>query len=111
MKSKKAVMSPQRRVRLMNLFVDGTGTAAISGVCANDFTLTDNGTGDYTLTPDIPFAQAPQVICTPKTASIICQLGTVSTSAIQILTKNLSAVATDADFHVLVVGSDSADQI
>lgn len=105
------VVSPQRRMRIMSVKVDGTGTAALSGTCSNNFSLTDNGTGDYNINPRIPFGRAPEVIATPITDNIICKVGTVTASAIQILTENLSGSATDADFHLIVLGSDSADQI
>lgn len=107
----KVVQCPQRKVRLMAAFVDGTGTAALSGLNSPNMSLTDNGTGDYTLTLDEAYAQAPQVVATPKTDNIICKIGTVTASSIQILTENLSGSATDADFHVMIIGSDSADQI
>lgn len=110
MQNSKQVVSPQRKMRIMSVKVDGTGTAAISGTCASNMTLTDNGTGDYTLTPNLAFKRAPEVIATPITDNIICKIGTVTTTAIQILTENLSGVATDADFHAIILGSDTEDQ-
>lgn len=109
--SAKQVVSPQRKMRLMSVIVDGTGTAALSGICANNMTLTDSGTGDYLLTFDIPFIQLPQVLATPVTDNIICKIGTVAVGSVQILTENLSGSATDADFHCVIIGSDVADQI
>lgn len=106
----KAVKSSQRLMRLMSAKVDGTGTAALSGTCANDMSLTDSGTGDYLLTFDEPFLRAPEVIATPITDNIVCKLGTVAVGSVQILTENLSGTATDADFHVIILGSDSADE-
>ena len=44
------VKSTQRLVRTVYAKVNGTGTAAIIQG-STDFTLVDNGTGDYTLTP------------------------------------------------------------
>ena len=108
--SSKAIASPQRRVRVMSVKITG-GTIALSGICANNFTVAKTGTGDYLLTPVIPFKQVPQVFATPETASIVCHLGTITASAIQLLTKNLSAAAADATFHVIIVGSDTPDQI
>lgn len=107
----KQVKCPQLRMRIMSAKVDGTGTAALSGTCANNFTLTDNGTGDYTLTFGIPFKRVPEVIATPITDNIVCKLGTVAVDSVQILTENLSGSATDADFHFIVLGADTADQI
>lgn len=107
----KVVASPQRKIRMMAVFVDGTGTAALSGLCSKNMTLTDNGTGDYTLTFNTAYVQAPIVVASPKTDNIICKIGTVAVGSVQILTENLSGSATDADFHVILVGSDTADQI
>ena len=109
--SSKNVLSPQRKMRIMGVLVDGTGTASLSGICSRNMNLTDNGTGDYTLTFQVPFSQAPQILASPVTDNIICKIGTVTASAAQILTENLSGTATDADFHVIVLGSDAADQI
>jgi hypothetical protein len=110
-KRSKAVTCPQRAMRMMSVVVDGTGTASLGGICANDMTLTDNGTGDYTLTMKHAFKQLPQVLATPVTDNRICKIGTVTASAVQILTEDLSGSAADADFHVILLGSDTLDQI
>lgn len=107
----RSVKSPQRLMRIMSVKVDGTGTAALSGTCANDMTLTDNGTGDYTLTFDEAFARAPEIVVTPITNDIIAKIGASAVGSCQILTENLSGVATDADFHVMILGSDATDAI
>lgn len=111
MLNSKHVQCPQRKTRVMGVIVDGTGTAALGGFCANNMALTDNGTGDYTLTYDLPFGQVPSVVATPVTDNIICKIGTNAVGSVQVLTENLSGSATDADFHVIIMGSDSADQI
>lgn len=107
----RAVTSPQQRVSLLSVVVDGTGTASVSGTCSFNVSLTDSGTGDYLITFLQPFARVPQCVATAVTDNIYCKIGTVTTSSVQILTENLSGVATDADFHLIVVGSNSADQI
>lgn len=107
----KQVVCSQRKMRLISVKVDGTGTASVSGTCSKNVTLTDNGTGDYTVTFNLPYIQIPEVVACPITASRICQLGTVAVGSVQVLTKNLSGSAADADFHLIVIGSDSADQI
>lgn len=106
-----AITSPQMRMSLLSLKVTGTGTASLSGTCALNCSLTDNGTGDYTITFLNPFKRAPEAVATAVTDNIYCKIGTVSTSSIQILTENLSGVATDADFHLIVLGSFTADQV
>ena len=107
----RSVKSTQRLIRTMSAKVDGTGTVSLSGTCANDMTLTDNGTGDYTLTFDEAFARAPEVFVLPATNDIIARVGTVAVGSVQIITENLSGAATDADFHVLIMGSDAQDAI
>jgi hypothetical protein len=107
----KAVKSTQRNMRLMTVFLDGTGTAALSGLCANDMALTDNGTGDYTLTFDVPFERAPQVFCTPLTDNIYVKVTSALVGSCVVKSENLSGTATDADFHVLIIGSDAADAV
>ncbi len=110
LKNAKQVVCPQRAMRIMSVKVDGTGTVALSGTCSNNMTLTDSGTGDYLLTFNIPYLRAPEVIATPITDNIVAKIGTVAVGSVQILTENLSGAATDADFHVIILGSDTADQ-
>lgn len=107
----RAVTCPQQQVSLLSVKVDGTGTASVSGTCALNVSLTDNGTGDYTITFLNPFKAAPECVATAITDNIYCKIGTVAAGSVQILTENLSGAATDADFHLIVVGSFSADQI
>ena len=106
----KQVLSPQRDMRIMSLKVTGTGTASLSGTCANNVTLTDNGTGDYTLTFKLPYLRVPEVIATAVTDNIYCKVGTIAVGSVQVLTENLSGAATDAVFHVIILGADTADQ-
>lgn len=105
------VVCPQQRMRVMSVKVTGTGTAAVSGTCSNNMTLTDNGTGDYTLTFKIPYQRAPEVIVTPSTDNIITKIVSVAVGSVRISTENLSGSATDASFHTIILGSDSKDQI
>lgn len=107
----KAVSCPQRKMRIMSVIVDGTGTAALTGICSKNMALVDNGTGDYNLNFNIAYRQVPQVIATPVTDNIICKIGTVTAAGAQVLTENLSGAATDADFHVMILGSDTTDQL
>lgn len=105
------IKGTQRLPRLLAAIVDGTGTAAIR-MGSTDFTLTDNGTGDYTLTFAKAFLRKPMIQVTCATND--CYAETVdadnSLTAVHILTKNNADAATDAVFHVLVLGYDSADQ-
>jgi hypothetical protein len=103
----RSIKSEARQQRVINLRVTGTGTATINeGI--GQATLTDNGTGDYTITFATRFVRAPVVVVTTGTASTIARVGTLAVNSVQILTTNLSAVATDAIFHVQITGWDAA---
>lgn len=99
-------------IRQLELIVDGTGTAALSGPAANQATLTDNGTGDYTITFDEPFAQIP--VCIPVCLTADCAVDTmvpaVDDVQITLVDATDGTTAKDGDFHILIVGADTADQ-
>lgn len=107
----RTIKSPQRLVRMITCKVQGTGTAAVTGTCANDVSLTDSGTGDYLITFDEAFARAPEVFVTMVTNDTIAKIGTLAVGSVQILTEDLSGAAIDAVFHIMVVGSDAEDAI
>ena len=108
----KIVESPQRKMQLITLKKSGLGTPAISGSCANFCTITDNGTGDYTINlTEIPLAQVPEVFVQVKTDNRIAKLGTVTALAVRVLTEDLSGDAAEADFDLLIVGSLARDLI
>lgn len=76
-----------------------------------DVTIAEGtGAGDYTITFNEPFMQAPHVVvmCSDARAP---RIAAVSTTSVQILLKNLSGTASDSDFHVLVFGSMAEDAI
>ncbi len=106
------IKGTQRLPRVLAFRVDGTGTASILEG-SFDAALTDNGTGDYTLTFTKAFARTPVVVVTPIGASgdVIATLDTISTTAVIINTWDGTdgTTAKDADFHVLVHGWDAAD--
>jgi hypothetical protein len=106
----RSVKSTQRNPVILPFRVDGTGTASLlEGT--TDATLTDNGTGDYTLTFAQAFGRTPIVTATPVTTGIHIEIKAVSTTAVQFNTFAVAdgTTATDADFHAIVVGLDSAD--
>lgn len=112
------VKCPQRKMRMLALRITGTGTAAInegaSNGSANGATLTDNGTGDYTITFGTAFGRAPVCTVTPVATAgdVIATIHTVSTSAVRITTWDGTdgTTAKDAVFHLLVVGADAVDE-
>ena len=104
------VLNRQRLVHMIAGRVQGTGTAAmLEG--GNELTLTDNGTGDYTLAISPAYARVPTVLCQSLTADAIAQVGTISASSIQVLGFDATdgTTAKDIDFHILIVGSDAED--
>ena len=105
------IKGTQRLPRLLALKVDGVSATAAISIGQFDATLVDNGTGDYTLSPVVPFARAPLVVVTCETATAYAEVASASASAVQILVKNpATGAAKDAVFHVMILGYDSADQ-
>jgi hypothetical protein len=104
------IKGSQRLPRLLAFRVDGTGTASIVEG-AFDATLVDNGTGDYTLTFAKPYTRVPVCIGTAlgaAAASVV--IAAVSITAVQVTIFSDAGAALDADFHLQVLGWDSADQ-
>lgn len=108
--SRRVVEVPQLKPRLEVFRVDGTGTAAID-FGSTDATLTDNGTGDYTLTWKEPFAREPIVIVTGKdnpaqllaaATSTACQFGCFNKT---------THAAVDDEVYVVVLGYDYDSEI
>jgi hypothetical protein len=104
----RAIQVPQLKPRIEVIRIDGTGTANLS--CGDtDATLTDNGTGDFTLTWTQPFARAPLVFVTGLDDRAQLKSAPTSTAA-TIVTFDTDGVASDAEVSVLVLGFDSADE-
>lgn len=98
----------QRLCRVIAVLLDGTGTAAVDGLCKSDVAITDNGVGDYTLTFAKAFNRAPQVVASSRTAGIIIKIHATSTTAVQIKTYAVDGTtATDCDLEVMIIGSDA----
>lgn len=97
---------------MLAFFVDGTGTAALSGPDAAHATLTDNGTGDYTITFSEAFAQAPVAVATSLLDDQVVSLKAApSTTAVSFETRTVAGTpaAADGEFYVIVYGSDATD--
>lgn len=105
------IKGTQRLPRLLAFRVDGTGTASILEG-AFDATLVDNGTGDYTLTFAKPFARVPVVLGSGiVAASGIVEIDAISATAVGIkIFAEDGSTAQDSDFHLAILGWDSADQ-
>lgn len=105
----RSIKSPQRAPRQLHFKVDGTGAASIL-IGSKDATLTDNGTGDYTLTFSQAFARLPVVVASSLTAGAVIQIASATASACQIVVKDTTGSALDADLMVIVHGFDAADE-
>jgi len=107
----RSVKSTQRKIRQLELIIDGTGTAALAGPAKEQATLTDNGVGDYTIAFSDSFAMVP--VCIPVCLTADCIVDTMVPAAGQVqvtLVDSTDGVtAKDGDFHLLVVGSDQAE--
>ena len=88
--------------------VDSTG---IQIGASNQYSITDNGTGDHTLTFDRPFNSIPVCVAIPVTgtAGASCRIESISRSSVNILTFNAANSATDLDFMFIVLGWDTED--
>jgi len=95
--------------RVLLFHVDGTGTASILNG-TYDAALTDNGTGDYTLTFDETFSSAPIVVACATGTEASCAVTATSISACTIESTNAAGSATDTDFYAVVIGWDSTSE-
>jgi hypothetical protein len=108
-------IATRNSTRIVGLKVDGTGTASLSGVDATTVALTDNGTGDYTLTLDTAFAAPPVVVCMGVTDDITFSHQTSATSSVvRIECRGVEKEATGTfdsaiKFHASLAGADGND--
>jgi predicted polyphosphate/ATP-dependent NAD kinase len=110
---KRSIKSPQRLVRMLSAELTGTGTAALGGTCANQMSLTDNGTGDYSVAFDAAFEQMPEVVVTPQTADTIVQVANKAKTGFDVLCFDAGdgTTAKDAVVDIMVIGSDALDLV
>lgn len=109
---KQSVGIRQSKSELVVFRVDGTGTAAISEGKYHA-TLTDNGTGDYTLTFVRPAARTLCVVgAVSETANLMPQIVSASSSAVRIkwVDNDGTPTATDSVFHLSVMAFYDAQQ-
>jgi len=109
---RRSVKSTQRKMRQLELIIDGTGTAALSGPASLQATLTDNGVGDFTITFAEAFAQLP--VCIPVCLTADCVVDTmvpaVGSVQVTLVDATDGTTAKDGDFHILIIGSEVTDQ-
>lgn len=103
----RSVKSSQRRLRQICVTINAAGTV-VTGPDQLAVTVTDTNTGDKLITFGKAFAQAPTVVCSSGTSATEVRKGTVSTSAVQILSFASAdgTTATDAIADVIICGVD-----
>ena len=105
---KRSIKSSQREVRVIAVTISADGET-VTGPDKDAVTVTDTGEGDKLITFSKAFAQAPTVVCSNGgTSAKLVRRGTLSASAVQILSFNLADGTTAADCitDVVIVGID-----
>lgn len=110
--------STQRRPRMIAVQLAWSGgvPSVVSGLGSTDVTVTDNGTGDVTLTFVQPFKRAPIVTASPVAAAgdaIVCLQAQPSATAVRLVVFDGTDGTTAKDnipLNVHIVGYDSVDQ-
>lgn len=72
--------------------------------------LTDNGTGDFTLTLNEPFARAPVAIVSGIVADTVGYSDASTVSTVDVKITDLAGAAADQDVIVEVIGWDAEDE-
>jgi hypothetical protein len=84
---------------------NGTGTVAIRG-SGNVSSITDNGTGDYTINFTIAMTDANYAVCGSAFGNVLYSImspdGTPSTTAVQVITSNTTAVGDNSVVAVAI---------
>jgi hypothetical protein len=68
--------------KLLAMKLDGTGTANLTGPDSNLASLTDNGTGDYTVTLNTALSEPPLVLTFPLTDDVTISQQTAPTTTV-----------------------------
>jgi hypothetical protein len=104
------IKCPQRLPRQLHFKIDGVSTSSIK-IGQFDGVLTVNGTGDYTVTFNEPFARAPIVSATCGGAAVgVALVSSATSTAVRVKTYDLGASALDVELHLIVQGYDAVDQ-
>lgn len=110
---KRPIESQQRKMRQIAFIANAAGTA-LSGPGALEVSMVDTGTGVKTITLDKPMGSATQyvVVVTTATADSVANVSITNASTFVISTFDATdgTTAKDAICHVIVCGSDSAQQ-
>lgn len=113
------VKSVQRKVRTIPLRIDGGdvagGTDTKNGILEGKehCTITENSSGDYTVTFTEPFQRTPVVLLTSATDVSTVWLKAVSATSFRVeqVGADQTTPLADGDWHAIVFGFDAVDQI
>lgn len=105
---KKAIQSAQRRERRMTFVIDASVPSLVVGQYQGS--LTDNGTGDFTITFNEAYSRAPIAIVTGAEADTAGYYDNAAVASIDILVTDLAGSAADQDVVAEVIGWDAPDE-
>lgn len=107
---KRSIKSNQRQVVEYNVIANAAGTA-LTGLDALEVTMTDTGTGDKLITLPEGLNDL-SVQLTSGTADAIVQVGTTTSTTVQVLSYDATdgTTAKDAIVHICIKGSLTADR-
>ena len=114
---KRSVQSSQRKVRILALRIEGsTGTPTLEGLDKNQCTIVDNGVGDYSITYNDAFAEAPHVSLSAEATGIMLYSSVTSSTTLRVICKLVdqdttygAPAAAEADVQIIVIGHDITD--
>lgn len=115
---KRHIESEQRLVEKIFVKIDGSavagGTLTTDGLLMgkNQVKITENGSGDYTLTLNTPGSRDCFAVATGLTDNSICYVVATDNSTVQVKqeTCTTGAALADADLWVEITKFDSADE-
>lgn len=107
----KDIVTSQYRTRILVGRVDHTSAAAVAAAWGgNDYSaVTDNGTGDTTITFAKAFAQIPVVVAMGHNANYV-SVHSKSKTGFTLTTVDSGGTASDAIAYFMVVGTDYSDE-
>lgn len=109
---RKPIIMNNPKMRAMMFSIDGTGTTpAASGFDASQvLSVTDNGTGDYTIVLKYPFNVKTELMAlvSSKTAGVQAYVTAVDHDRVTVegVDTTDGSTAADCDFDIWVVGND-----
>ena len=106
------IKSPQRQMRTEHFIVTDVAGTPTLGEGQYRGTIADNAPGDFTITLNEPMGRAPVVLVTPASADTIAIVAASAIGSVQINLVDATDGTTlkDGDCHILLLGSEVADE-